>query len=81
MTVTLLSCCGSRTCGVHTDSIAAAVLILPALCFYIEFAFHKYNTMKALLTSEWILSTETLEGFKSETDTEGGNNWEDSDTK
>lgn len=37
--------------------------------------------MKALLTSEWILSTETLEGFKSETDTEGGNNWEDSDTK
>lgn len=39
VTATSLSSCDSHPRGVHTDSIAAATLLLPASSFYIDFAF------------------------------------------
>lgn len=37
-------------CDVHTGSSAIAALLLPAISYYTEFAFNKYNTIKALFT-------------------------------
>lgn len=42
---TSLNCCDSHEHGIHSDSVAAVVLPLPAPPFYIEFAFdndHQY---------------------------------------
>lgn len=55
VTATLLNCCGLHPCGVHTDSIAAAVLLLQALSSYVEFTLDNGHQQNPLLTNEGIL--------------------------
>lgn len=60
----------AETATAHTCvvSIQTALLLLPALAFYIEFVLQIFHNKSQLLTKEEIVSTGTLEGFSFETD-------------
>lgn len=60
---TLLSCCGSQACGVHTDRVATTAGCQP-LCFNTEFSSCKSHNKSLALNVH-----RTLEAFSFETET------------